>query len=43
MAIKKFVSIPEWAPVYTDLPHHFNGSTGISILCGVIRHLVSSI
>jgi len=44
MNIKKFVSIPEWAPVYTDLPHRFNGSTGLSILCrapaGVIEKLM---
>ncbi|MBN2334709.1 acetoacetate decarboxylase family protein [Candidatus Bathyarchaeota archaeon] len=33
MAMKKFVSIPEWAPVYTDLPHHFNGCTGLNVLC----------
>lgn len=42
--IRKFVSIPEWAPVYTEPPHHFNGCTGLSVLCrapaGVIEKLI---
>lgn len=33
MKIKKFVSIPEWSPVYTEPPHHFNGCTGLNVLC----------
>jgi acetoacetate decarboxylase len=44
MNVKRFVSMPEWAPVYTDLPHHFNGCTALSILCrapaGVMQRLI---
>ena len=44
MKVSKFVSIPEWAPVYTEPPHHFKGCTGLNILwrapAGVIQKLI---
>ncbi len=44
MKVKKFVSIPEWSPLYHEPPHHFRGCTGLSVLCrapaGVIEKLI---
>ena len=44
MKAKRFVSIPEWSPLYHEPPHHFRGCTSLNILCrapvGVIKSLL---
>ncbi len=43
MKFKKFASMPDWAPAYTDLPHTFKGSTGLSILCRAPKNVISKL
>lgn len=40
MKAKKFVPSPEWSSPYPPLPHHFNGFTGVNVLCRIPKGII---